>query len=62
MPNTSPIFEEYISNMANPTNLPPSVIAQIKEVAANIPPKHHDIPKDGGTVLSIESAILYLNN
>ena len=48
--------------MANPTNLPPSVIAQIKQVTAHIPPQHHDIPEDGGPVSSVESAILHLNN
>jgi hypothetical protein len=48
--------------MANPANLPPSIMAQIKEVTADIPPQHHDIPEDGGPVSSVESAILHLNN
>jgi hypothetical protein len=37
-------------------------MAQIKEVTADIPPQHHDIPEDGGPVSSVESAILHLNN
>jgi hypothetical protein len=48
--------------MANPTNLPPSVIAQIQQVTANIPSQHHDVPKDDGIISSVESAILYLND
>ena len=50
MPTTSPIFKELTSNIANPTNLPPLVIAQIQQVAANIPPQHYDIPDDGSIV------------
>jgi hypothetical protein len=48
--------------MANPTNLLPSVIAQIKQVTANIPSQHHNVPEDDGIISSVESAILHLND
>jgi hypothetical protein len=48
--------------MANPANLPPFIIAQIKEVTADIPFQHYNIPKDSGPVSSVESAIFHLNN
>jgi hypothetical protein len=50
------------SNMANPVSLLPSLIAQIQQVAANIPLKHHNMPPDESIVLSVESAVLYLND
>lgn len=48
--------------MANPTNLPPSIAAQLQQARANIPLKHHDMPEDGSIIATLESAILHLND
>jgi alkylated DNA repair dioxygenase AlkB len=48
--------------MANPASLPPSLIAQIQQVAANIPLEHHNMPPDESIVLSVKSAVLHLND
>lgn len=48
--------------MANPVKLPPSVVAQIEEVAAQIPLQHREMPTDGEIYSSIDSAILHLND
>jgi hypothetical protein len=37
-------------------------MAQIDEVAASIPPAHHEMPADGCVVSSVDSVLLHLNN
>ena len=48
--------------MSNPVNLPAILIAQIEEVSATIPPEHCVMLEDGSIVVSIESAVDYINN
>jgi hypothetical protein len=50
------------SDIANLPSLLPSLIAQIQQVAANIPLKHYNMPSDENIVSSVESAVLYLND
>jgi hypothetical protein len=48
--------------MANLSNLPPTLIAQIAQVRANIPAKHREMPVDNSVVASVETALLHIND
>ena len=56
------LISNALYDMANPLNLPPTLIAQIDEVAASIPIEHHEMPADSSIVSYIDSVLLHLNN
>ena len=48
--------------MANPTNLPLQLLAQLDQARADIPPDHRRVPEQGGIVSHPDTAFIHIND